>query len=64
MNSDYVTALRVQQRQADLVRRAEEDRLALAARPCPPDSTPSRRNIRWWWRRELLPNCQPEVAGA
>jgi hypothetical protein len=63
MNSDYVTALRVHQHQADLVRRAEEHRLALAARACPPDPTPPRQTLRWW-RRQVLPNCQPEVARA
>ena len=63
MNSDYVTALRVQQHQAGLVRQAEEHRLAQTARPCPPESVRPSRTVRWW-RREALPNCQPEVAGA
>jgi hypothetical protein len=63
MNSDWVTALRVQQHQADLLREAEEHRLALAARRRRRESTPPRRVARWW-RREVSPNCQPEVAGA
>jgi hypothetical protein len=63
MNSYYLTAVRVQQHQADLLRQAEEHRLALAARPCPPKSPAPRRTVRWW-RREVLPNCQPEVTGA
>ena len=63
MNSDYVTALRVQQHQAGLLRPAEKHRLAQAARPCPPEAVASRRIARWW-RRETLPNCQPEVVGA
>jgi hypothetical protein len=64
MNSDYVTALRVQQHQADLLRRAEEHRVALTARPCPRELPAPRRTARWRWRREVLPNCHPEVAGA
>lgn len=63
MNSDYVTALRVQQHQAGLLRQAEERRLVHAARPCPPESVRPSRTARWW-RRETLPHCQPEVAGA
>jgi hypothetical protein len=63
MNSDYVTALRVQQHQADLLRQAEQHRVAVAARLCPQESPTPRRTARWW-RREVLPNCQPEVAGA
>ena len=63
MNSDYVTALRVQQHQADLLRQAEEVRVEHAARPCPPESPVPSRAVRWW-RRLVLPNCPPEVAGA
>jgi hypothetical protein len=62
MNSDYVTALRVQQHQADLLRQVEEHRLAPAARRGPRESPAPGRTARWW-RREVLPNCQPEVAG-
>jgi hypothetical protein len=63
MNSDYVTALRVQQHQGDLLRQAEKHRLALATRPRQPEATAPRRTARWW-RRGTVPNRQPGVAGA
>lgn len=63
MNNYYVTAMLAEQHRADLRREAEEHRLALTARPCRPRRARSRWTVRWW-RRETLPNCQPEVAGA
>jgi hypothetical protein len=63
MNSDYVTALRLRQHQADLLRQAEEHPVRSAARRYPRES-PALRGTARWWRRKMLPNCKPEVAGA
>ncbi len=64
MNSyDYVTALQVRQHQDDLLRQAQEHRLAVAARQCPPESTAPRRTARWW-RRGAAPHSRREIAGA
>ena len=63
MNSDYVTTLRVEQHQADLRRLAQEHRVARASR----STRPHRAKRSWtslWLRRETLPRCRPEAAGA
>ena len=62
MNSEYITALRVHQHQADLLRLAGDHRLARPGRP----RRPGRAAPRWarWWGRRGKPACQPEVAGA
>ena len=63
MNSDYVTALRVQQHHADLLGQARDHGLAVAAR----SSRPERAAPRWtarWWRRQSVPSRRPEVARA
>lgn len=70
MNNDFVTALRVRQHGADLLDRAERDRLARVVRRARSGRAPvivaTRRHLRWGaWRRqpEVVAGCAPMGLG-
>lgn len=65
MNSDYVTALQIEQHRTDLVRLAEQARSVRAARVRRRRSDrPAPALTSRLWRHRESPGCQPEVAGA